>query len=253
MTEEVKDNLEIIKFDFSSTAEFNVDETYKAILQVEEHQKESKFIDANVKVKKAVDISIVNKNYFDDIEKDRENLFAFIRKYDPASDYIKSCTESTKTRLFGVAKFMLTEYGSKLNNLKFHIKLSYKEIHFLNNVLTRRLDYDGSDIFTYTELRTKYWNGVEEILKKLNKDDDALFDIDITTVTYLNHLIMKHKVKGSNEEYLLFRDILYKLNELTDIFNSFKVLYERINTNFTIWTTSITENNSIVSSTDNSV
>lgn len=245
MNEEIQNKLEKLNnFNFSSEESFDINDNYQALIDLENVKKESKFIDAENKILKSVEEKLIEEQNFNGINSYKENLFSFIRKYDPNQEWVVNLSESDKSKLFGLAKHLLTEYTQKLNGLKFNIILTYRQIHFLDNVLTKKLEYDGNDVFTYTELKERYWKGVQEIMTKLNKDDNeqALFEIDITTVTYLHHLISKHKVKGAQEEYYLFRDILYKLNEINSIFECFKVLYERININFTIWTTSITDN-----------
>ena len=248
MSENKENTLEKLNnFNFSTEDDFNIEENYQILIDVENQKKDSKYLDSEVKVNKAAEEGMVDKESFDDINKFKDNLYSFIRKYDPNQEYTASMSESEKTKLFGLAKYLLTEYTQKLNNLKFNIILNYKQIHFLNNVLTKKLEYDGNDVFTYTELMARYWKGVQEIMNKLDQknNEQSLFEIDITTVTYLHHLLSKFKVKGATEEYYHFRDILYKLNETNSLFENFKILYERINTNFTIWTTSITENQSV--------
>jgi hypothetical protein len=125
--------------------------------------------------------------------------------------------ESVKDELYANAKQLWTNYAEELRDTKYTFYLNRKQYNFLTDLLIDKLEYDVNTIFLAIELTNMLgsWSNKEDKYK----DDVELkgFTSDATEVTYMYHLIAKHKVKGLKSSSYLFAEVLRKIGDISKI------------------------------------
>lgn len=135
--------------------------------------------------------------------------------------YIKSHdgrfqSEEYKDQLYAESKKLWEDYAKFLRNLNFSFYLNKKQFEYLTDLLISEMEYDVNTIFFAIDLTNMLgeWNKVE-----MSEDDKELkcLTADATEITYIYHLISKHKVKGLTEESYRFAEVLKRVGEVSKI------------------------------------
>jgi hypothetical protein len=121
--------------------------------------------------------------------------------------------EEHKDKLYAESKKLWEDYAHFLRNVKFSYFLNKKQFEYLTDLLIGELEYDHDTIFFAIELTNMLgeWSKVE------TSEDDAdlrCFSADAIEITYIYHLIAKHKVKGLTEDSYRFAEVLKRLKEV---------------------------------------
>jgi hypothetical protein len=68
-------------------------------------------------------------------------------------------------------------------------------------------------------------------------DDQSLvsFDVNATEITYIYHLISKHKVKGLSKDAYTFSQILYRIGSISKIINFYDATHKNLSTDIQNW------------------
>lgn len=226
--------LESIDFKNIDTTSFNYGEYYDAIAKIANKNN-------NFKQEEAENIiggfatNFVDETFVKELENKREIIKDFIRKYDPNSDIIKSMKVHDIDKIYSIFNYLLNSYIKYLNEMSFNFQLTNQEFKFLDKVLTKTIEYDGDEVFNYTEFIETFW---EDSVKEFEQDkskDVYVFKIDIKKILLLHHLIKGHKVKGITTEFKLFRSILYKIAQTNRIFNAYNIIVERLKDDAKLW------------------
>lgn len=124
--------------------------------------------------------------------------------------------EEHKDLLYSNSKKMWEDYAVILRNVKLSVYLNKNQFEFLTNLILQELEYDVNTIFFAIELTNMLgeWSKDEEF-----SDNKTLksFTADATEITYVYHLIAKHKVKGLSEESYRFAEVLRRIGEATKV------------------------------------
>lgn len=135
--------------------------------------------------------------------------------------YIKSHdgrfqSEEYKDQLYSESKKLWEDYAKFLRNMDFSFYLNKNQFEYLTNLLISEMEYDVNTIFFAIDLTNMLgeWNKVE-----MGDDDKELKHLtaDATEMTYIYHLISKHKVKGLTEESYRFAEVLKRVSEVSKI------------------------------------
>lgn len=135
--------------------------------------------------------------------------------------YIKSHdgrfqSEEYKDQLYSESKKLWEDYAKFLRNVNFSFYLNKKQFDYLTDLLIQEMEYDVNTIFFAIDLTNMLgeWSKVET-----TEDDSDLkcFTADATEMTYIYHLISKHKVKGLTEESYRFAEVLKRIGEVSKI------------------------------------
>ena len=128
----------------------------------------------------------------------------------------KGKTEKEKDDLYGEAKNLWGQYADLLRNVKYTFYLNRKQYQFLTDLLIEKLEYDVNTVFFAIELTDMLGEWKEE---SNYKNDTSFKDYtsDATEVTYIYHLISKHKVKGLSHSSYRFAEILKKIGEISKV------------------------------------
>ena len=134
-----------------------------------------------------------------------------------ASNDGKGKSEEEKDQLYTTAKEIWGDLAQLLKNTKYTFYLNRKQYHFLKDLLEEKLEYDVNTVFVAIELYNMLGQWKESGAKQTNDKDIKGYTADATEITYIYHLIAKHKVKGLGTSTFLFTEILRKIGDLSKI------------------------------------
>ena len=127
--------------------------------------------------------------------------------------------ESYKDELYANAKQLWNSYAEELRDTKYTFYLNRRQYSFLTDLLIDKLEYDVNTIFLAIELTNMLGGWRNSNKEDKYKDDVELkgFTADATEITYMYHLIAKHKVKGLKNDSYLFAEVLRKIGDISKI------------------------------------
>lgn len=226
-------------FDFTSDKEFNLDEEYKSLFGQSEFKRENpneaKLKDAE-KIIEELGGVYVESISLQKYEKTFLNLNEFLTKFRTDSEEIKNMTKDDRDKLFGYGKELFTTYQTQYSNLYFNFEMSRKEWNYVDHTLTKKLLYNGQELFNYWELFTKFIEPTREIEKRLPKTLESFMPTcSIQSLILLSHLLMKHEEKASTDSFNYFRTVLTEIAKMTRLFNAYGVILERVTNRFNNW------------------
>jgi hypothetical protein len=141
-----------------------------------------------------------------------EGIEAFITSNDG-----KGKSETEKDDLYTSAKELWSSLANLLKETHYTFYLNRKQYHFLKDLLEEKLEYDTNTVFIAIELYNMLGQWKETGPKQINDKDVKGYSADATEITYIYHLISKHKVKGLGTSTFLFSEILRKIGDLSKI------------------------------------
>jgi hypothetical protein len=226
-------------FDFNSGAEFNLGEEYKSLFKEDtfkaENPNEAKLKDAE-KIIVELGAKYVEGLSLQKYENIYMNLTEFLNKFRIDSDEVKNMTKEDRDKLFGYGKELFASYQNQYSNLYFNFELSIKEWNYMFNTLTKKISYNGQELFNYWELFMKFIGPTKEMADKLPKQLETFVPIcSIQSLILLSHLLMKHEEKGSTDSFHYFRTVLTEIAKMTRLFNAYGVMLERTTNHFNNW------------------
>jgi hypothetical protein len=180
-------------------------------------------------------VKFVDESFVEELNKKRESIKDYIRKYDPNSEIIKDMKVHDVDKVYVIFNYLLNSYIQYLNQMAFNLELTKEEFKFLNKVLTQTIEYDGDEVFNYTEFIESFWDSAKEEVEKDKSKESYVFKIDIKKILLLHHLIKGHKVKGITNEFRQFRSILYKIAQTNRIFNAYNIIVDRLKEDAKLW------------------
>jgi len=182
---------------------------------------------------------VVDTDFIAELDKKREAIKDFIRKYDPNSDIIKNMTLVDVERIYSIFNYLLNSYIQYLNEMTFNFEVTNQEFKFLDKVLVRETEYDGDEVFNYTEFIESFWESAKAEYEKDKSKGSFVFKINIKKILLLHHLIKGHKVKGVTIEFKIFRNVLYKIAQTNRVFNAYNIIVERLKDDAKLWGTAL--------------
>lgn len=146
-------------------------------------------------------------------------------------------SDNTKDILYADAQGLWNEYAKILRDVKFTFYINRKQYQFLTELLRDKLEYDVNTIFIAIELTDMLGTWVSE---GTNKDDTSVkgYQANATEMTYMYHLIAKHKVKGLGYSTYIFADILRRIGEISKIINYYDNHAKQLSTDIQKWVAS---------------
>ena len=125
-------------------------------------------------------------------------------------------TEEYKDKLYAESKKLWEDYANFLRNVKFSFYINKKQFDYLTDLLVQEMEYDHDTIFFAIELTNMLgeWSTIET-----SEDDSELkcYHADAIEITYIYHLVSKHKVQGLSESSYRFAEVLRRLKEVHKI------------------------------------
>jgi hypothetical protein len=227
----------LIKLEFNENDEVNIEE-YSEIIDTLERDLSLKSEDTE-EIIKEIGGKYVNKDYLAELIKSYENIKNFYKKYDPNKEEIQNLSQVEKNNLFKVGSFLNKNYTKLINNLLFTVALTKKEYIFLDTALTKKMSYNGTEVFNMVELNELYLKPWKEEFKKI-KTDEFKINIDINNIVMIYHFLQSYSVKGTGDEYNRFVSLLQKIAETNKVYNAFNIKKDLANSNFLTWNSNIT-------------
>lgn len=146
-------------------------------------------------------------------------------------------SDKEKDDLYGDAKVLWNKYAATLREVRFTFYLNRKQFQYITELLRDKLEYDVNTIFLAIELTNMLgeWSKMEA-----SKDDKTLksYESDATEITYMYHLISKHKVKGLSSSSYLFAQILRRIGEISKIINYYDTSAKNLSKEIQDWAAS---------------
>lgn len=236
-------------------SEINLNDVYKSICQIEDSENKTKeqfqYEDAE-KTLNSLGFQYINTDYQVEMNKIKNNFYSFIKKYDCNSEEVKKMSEDEITQIYTIAAFIYKNYIKMLQSLLFNITWTREEYKFLQHIFRSKIEFSGNEIistidnkslqFGLSDLKETYLDKWEEINKNLPKTIEK-FDvvIDIKSIIIMYSFLGGFKIKGFGEEYYLFTSVLKKLIDTNKLFDAYKIINTRIQTDFMTWNSSLKE------------
>lgn len=151
----------------------------------------------------------------------------------------KGKTESEKDDLYQSAQDLWNEYAESMKTVKYNFHLNRPQWKFLTDLLLTKLEYDVNTVFFAIEL-VDLLGGMRAIKYNDDKELKAV-PVNATEITYVYHLISKHKVKGLTRDSFLFSEVLVRIGNISKVFNYYDAVGKNLSTDIQNWVSSFEE------------
>ncbi len=132
----------------------------------------------------------------------------------------KNKTEEEKDQIYKSSQELWHSFVESLKAAKYNFYLNRKQHKFLTDLILTKMEYDVNTVFFAIELTDML--GAMKGAKYTNDKDLLAFPVNATEITYIYHLISKHKVKGLTNDAYLFSQVLYRIGSISKIFNYYE-------------------------------
>lgn len=231
---------ELESMDFSKSDDFKVGEYYTALEKIAKQNANYKNEEAESIVKEDAK-KMISEDFIKKLEEKRKSVDDFIRKFDPNKPEVADLPIEDVDRVYAISNYLLNAYIQYVNEMEFIFVLTKDEAKWLNKVLMNEIEYNGDEVFNFTELHTNFWETVQKKLEEDKSADSYTFNVSIKSLLILHHLIKGHTVKGRTNDFKLFTNILYKIAKVNKLFNAYNIIIERIKTDRELWGSAIDE------------
>jgi len=145
----------------------------------------------------------------------------------------KGLSETLKDELYLEAQKLWKELSQELNNSRYNFYLDRPQHKFLTDLILNKLEYDVNTVFFAIELKELF-----DILKdsKYKNDTEIIsYEVTATEMTYIYHLISKHKIKGLVKDSFLFAEVLIKIGNISKLINFYDNTGKNLSTEINDW------------------
>ncbi len=121
-----------------------------------------------------------------------------------------------KDELYSNAKELWNEYATSIRESIYNFYLNRKQYQYIITLLRDKLEYNVDTVFIAIDLTNMLGVWVND---SSVKDDITLkgYPVNATEITYIYHLISKHKEKGLTDRTYRFAEILRRIGEISKI------------------------------------
>ncbi len=145
----------------------------------------------------------------------------------------KGKTEEEKDNLYQQTQDLWNLFVNSLKEAKYNFHLNRPQHKFLTDLILTKMEYDVNTVFFAIEL-TNMLASMKDA-KYTNDKDLISFPVNATEMTYIYHLISKHKVKGLTKDAYTFSQILYRIGSISKIFNYYETLSKSLSKDIQDW------------------
>jgi hypothetical protein len=174
------------------------------------------------------EITLINTEFEQSLDSKIIEIKDFIR-----SNNGRGLSNTEKDNLYLSAQKLWKIFIEELKEAKYNFFLNRSQHKFLTDLVMNKLEYDVNSVFFAIELKELF-----EVLKesKYKNDTDLVsYPVNATEITYIYHLISKHKVKGLTKDSYLFAEILMKIGNISKIFNYYDATGKNLSTDIQDW------------------
>lgn len=129
----------------------------------------------------------------------------------------KGKSDKEKDTLYSTAQNLWKDYTNSLRDVKYNFHLNRVQWKFLTDLILQKLEYDVNTVFFAIELTDLL--GTMRDVKYSNDEELIAFPVNATEITYIYHLISKHKVKGLTKDSYTFSKVLMRIGNISKLFN----------------------------------
>lgn len=151
----------------------------------------------------------------------------------------KGKSDEEKDELYKNAQELWKDYTNSLKDAKYNFHLNRPQWKFLTDLILSKLEYDVNTVFFAIEL-TNLLGSMKDV-KYSNDKDLIAFPVNATEITYIYHLISKHKVKGLTKDSYLFSEVLVRIGNISKVFNYYDTYAKNLSTDIQNWVTAFEE------------
>lgn len=145
----------------------------------------------------------------------------------------KGKTEQEKDGLYSSSQALWSNYSIALKAAKYNFHLNRPQHRFLTDLILTKMEYDVNTVFFAIEL-TDMLGSLKEA--KYTNDTDLIdFPVNATEITYIYHLISKHKVKGLTKDAYTFSKILLRIGGISKMFNYYEAASKNLSSEIQDW------------------
>lgn len=148
-------------------------------------------------------------------------------------------TEIEKDELYKDAQQLWKSYAVSLRDSKYNFYLNKSQYKFLTDLILSKLEYDVNTVFFAIELTDML--ATMKDMKFANEKDLVILPVNATEITYIYHLISKHKVKGLTKDAYIFANILRRIGSISKIFNYYDASSKNLSTDIQDWVSTFDE------------
>jgi hypothetical protein len=145
-------------------------------------------------------------------------------------------SDDEKDNLYKNGQEMWKEYTNALRDVKYNFHLNKNQWKFLTDLILQKLEYDVNTVFFAIEL-TELLGTMKDVKYKTDEELIA-FPVNATEITYIYHLISKHKVKGLTKDSYTFSKVLMRIGSISKLFNYYDSYAKSLSTDIQNWVTS---------------
>ena len=145
----------------------------------------------------------------------------------------KGKSEDEKDNLYQSAQDLWNDYAESMKTAKYNFHLNRPQWKFLTDLLLSKLEYDVNTVFFAIELVELL--GTMRDMKFADDKELKFVSVNATEITYVYHLISKHKVKGLTKDSFLFSEILVRIGNISKIFNYYDAVGKNLSTDIQNW------------------
>ena len=151
----------------------------------------------------------------------------------------KGKSDVEKDELYRGAQELWMEYANSLKEAKYNFHLNRPQWKFLTDLVLSKLEYDVNTVFFAIEL-TDLVGSMRDV--KFTDDTQLIpFPVNATEITYVYHLIAKHKVKGLTKDAYLFSEILIRIGNISKLFNYYDTVGKNLSSDVQNWVSAFEE------------
>lgn len=231
---------ELESMDFSKDGDFNVGEYYTALEKIAQQNANFKNEEAEAIVAEDAK-TMIDEDFIKELEAKRKTVEDFIRKYDPNQPVIAEMPLEDVDRVYAISNYLLNAYIQYINEMEFLFVFTKEEAKWLNKVLMGEIEYNGDEVFNFTELHNNFWKDVQAKMEEEKSAEAYTFKVPIKSLLILHHLIKGHTVKGRTNDFKYFTSILFKIAKVNKLFNAYNIIIERIKSDRELWGSAIEE------------
>ena len=148
-------------------------------------------------------------------------------------------TDEEKDELYKGAQELWMAYANSLRDAKYNFHLNRSQWKFVTDLVLSKLEYDVNTVFFAIELTDLL--GSMKDTKFIDDKQSIPFPVNATEITYIYHLISKHKVKGLTKDAYLFSEVLIRIGNISKLFNYYDTLGKNLSTDVQDWVASFGE------------
>ena len=185
-------------------------------------------------IKPEVKFSVGENNYRlidESVESQLDSNINDIKEY-MANNHGKGKSIEEQDALYLESQSLWKRLNESLESAKYNFYLNREQLKFISDLILSKLEYDVNTVFFAIQLKELF-----ESIKstKLSEGEFTHFPVNTTEVTYIYHLISKHKVKGLTKDSYLFSEVLILIGNISKIFNYYETTSKNLASDIQDW------------------